>query len=115
MRKFINQGLLAAVLLWAVVLQLPQGAVVQQEDDSGKTWRQSGEMNCAFPLAVTQWDSRLRYQGWKCKDRIPMDQYRSLSVWQKDEQQITVFLWQIKIGQTGFAWGERASAKSESE
>jgi len=113
MRKISNHDLLAALLLWAVVLQLPRSAVVQQEDDSGKTWRQSGEMSCAFPLAVTQWDSRLRYQGWVCQDRIPMDQYRSLSVWQKGEQRITVFLWQIKIGQTGFAWGERASAGPE--
>jgi len=113
MWKFLNQDLLAAVLLWAVVLQLPRSAVVLQEDASGKTWRQSGEMSCAFPLAVTQWDSRLRYQGWVCQDRIPMGKYRSLSVWQKGEQRITVFLWQIRIGRTGFAWGERGSAEPE--
>ncbi len=100
-------------LLWAVLLQLPRGAVVLQEDESGKTWRQSGEMSCAFPLALTQWDSRLRYQGWRCQDRIPMERGRSLTVWQKGDQQITVFLWQIKIGQTGFAWGERNSAEAE--
>ena len=105
MRK-IKIDLLAACLLWTIVLQLPRTAAVLQEDDSGKTWRRSGEMGCAFPLAVTQWDSRLRYQGWKCQDSIPLDEFRSLTVWQKGEHFITVFLWQIRIGHTGFAWGE---------
>lgn len=109
----VKIDLLAACLLWAIVLQLPRTATVLQEDDSGKTWRQSGEMSCAFPLAVTQWDSGLRYQGWKCQDSIPLGQYRSLTVWQKGEQVITVFLWQVRIGQTGFAWGERGSEQSE--
>lgn len=90
-------------------LDLPPLASVQNTDDSGTTWRLSGELPGNLPVARREFGAALRRQGWRGKLRIPLDRgarKAELVLWSKADRRVLLMLWDTAPGRCGFSIGE---------
>jgi len=92
----------------ALNIALPPLAIVENRDDSGKTWRLSGKI-AGTPIVVRQdFKLVLERQGWRLDKVIPLgrDRQRSdLCLWKNGRQSIMLMLWEVSAGKTGFSLG----------
>ena len=98
----------AIVLFGAEVsIRLPVGCVVTDNDNSGKTWAQSGFINVTYVTALNNFTSSLRSQGWREIQHIEMgkEKLQSIMLWQRGNDKLTLMLWKVQVAQTGFSWG----------
>ena len=90
-------------------LDLPKAAVVTTEDQSGKTWRQTGEMAVALPVAQRDFTGCLQRQGWKLKQVIPMGEKREeceILVFSAGSRKLLLMLADNGPGRCTFSLGE---------
>lgn len=89
------------------VFKVPDEAINIKTNDSGKTWRMTGEL----PLSVSEAEKRLRQkietEGFIFLHEIPMrqDKVKKLLAWKKDNARLILFIWEIDERKTGFSWG----------
>ena len=98
----------ATVCAKDVSLRLPVNAVVVSEDVSGTTWRQNAVLRVTYTAAVNQLKAVIGQQGWRLKQELTLGTAasdRSLIVFTRGKTDITVMVWKISVGETGFSWG----------
>lgn len=104
----------ASVCAKDVSLRLPVNAVVVSEDVTGTTWRQNAILRVTYTAAVNQLKAVIGQQGWRLKQELTLGTVasdRSLLVFARGETDITVMVWKISVGETGFSWGANENKK----
>ena len=89
--------------------ELPPLAELQREDDSGKTWRKSGELPGSFLVARKDMMRCLDRRGWVVNKIIPLgktSRRSELLTWEKGSRRLLLMLWEIEPGTCGFSMGE---------
>lgn len=115
MRALVRFLLPLGALLFAEVslaverplFQLPLAAKVTERSPKGDTWRESGVIKAPYVHSVGQFKSALARDGWSFVREIALQKPagRSLIVWKRGKNEITLMLWRIKPRETGFSWG----------
>ena len=88
--------------------ELPPGAKVLAQDDSGKTWRQNGVVTGAVQTVQAAFSNQLVKAKFRCKHVIPLEEKtgRVLEEWRKGELSLLLMLWPGEKGMTMFSWGD---------
>ncbi len=90
-------------------LRLPPLARLEGIDDTGETWRQTGEMPTAYLSALQDMQKCLRQQEWKLIQQVPFrsetGKRRNLMTWQHKHERILVLVSELAADKTGLAWG----------
>lgn len=104
---FVLLAALAAAGVEIPLFKLPLSAKVLRSDDSGDTWRENGFVKAPFASAVGQFESALSRDNWQFVRRIELSRMpeRSLFVWRRGANEITLMLWRESPDKTGFSWG----------
>ena len=90
-------------------IELPTGAVLLDQDDTGKRWKLSGEIRVSLTVAKKDFEVCLNRQGWTRKHAIPTGAqgHRSeLSTWIKGEHSILLLLSEDLPGACSFYVGK---------
>lgn len=92
---------------------LPVGAKVIDSSKDGKGWQERGEFRVTFVNAQQQFTSACSKNGWKFVHVVPLalSVGHSLYTWKRGSQELTLMLWRIDVGRTGFSWGVSKSGK----
>jgi len=91
-------------------IRLPPLAVVTEEDDSGRTWRQNGEIRASLEVARRDFEKCLVRQGWRLGKTIPLARGKNrslLCMWNRKNSRLLVMLKQARPGKCLFSWGIR--------
>lgn len=93
----------------AVNRKLPPLKIPDENTRTGRpdTWEFTGETNTNFVTARAKIHAELMHQGWRPEQRIPLDESispRMLQTFRKGKLELTLMLWKIDIGTTGFAY-----------
>ena len=116
MRPPVPTCLPAAALAWLLVAgiavadipALPDSFVrIGRVDESGKTWRESGQMRMALSNAVETLESTFASQGYVFAHDIAdsPESSRRLLYWTGAAHDILVMLWRVDNATTGVRWG----------
>ena len=87
--------------------KVPEQAINVRENDSGKTWRMTGELPLPVSEAEMLFRQRIEAEGFVFLHEIPMQQgkVKKLLAWKKDNSRLILFIWEINDKKTGFSWG----------
>lgn len=96
--------------------RLPITAKVTKRDAKGDTWRENGYVNAPFASAKGQFACMLSRDGWRIVHDISLahPNGRTLSAWQRGQQEIVLMLWREGASKTGFSWGISDRQKNKS-
>ena len=85
-------------------------------DESGKTWRESGQMRMALSNAVETLKTSIASQGYAFTHDIAdsPDSPRRILFWTGLENDIIAMLWRIDDATTGVRWGLSAHGRKSS-
>ena len=105
-RAIIAFALVPSPLLAAAAgpFKLPVRAKVLEEE-SAKGWLASGEARLAFEQAKMQFAIRLEAAGWRLRHAIALGEGRELETWTRGQDELTLMLWRISSGRSGFSYG----------
>lgn len=114
-------GFFCAVFLAAVAadgdalfrpFRLPPSARVTESNLSAGGWLESGVVMLTFVQAEAGFMSEMSRQGWKFVHSTTLNEgltagtsRRRLLVWRLGDCEMTLMLWRIDVGNTGFSWG----------
>lgn len=93
-----------------VWLDLPRVAVVEQEDASGKTWRQTGTMEVSVAVARNDFIKCMAKQGFTLRHGIPVGETRDRTevlVFLSGQRQVLVMLSEDGPAHCTFSVGEK--------
>lgn len=116
-RILVLLGFLSAVLSASCggmpqsrLVQLPLSAMVTQTSEDGKGWMEQGVIGVTYVQAEGQFKSALAQSGWSFQHKVSLTgmNNRALYSWKRGGRSVTVMLWRIDVGRTGFSWGVSA-------
>lgn len=103
---------LIAFLVLAVVpvlaagpFQLPVSARVLETAADGKGWAAGGEIAVSFEQAQRQFAIKIASAGWRHIHTIDLGRDRVLEAWDRGGDELTLMLWRISPGRSGFSYG----------
>lgn len=86
--------------------QVPPLALVENRDDSGKTWQVSGTLPGSPVVASREFEACFERQGWRLDKVVPIGRGgHNLYLWRKGRQDILLMLWGQSVAKTGFSFG----------
>ena len=92
---------------------LPLASVVTEKSKDGKGWLEQGVIGVTYVQAEGQFKSALAQNGWVFQHKVSLAEAnsRALYTWKRGKQSVTLMLWRIDVGKTGFSWGVSAERK----
>jgi hypothetical protein len=90
-------------------LPIPVLARVKGDDDTGKTWQQTGTLPGALEVASHDFRLALQSGGWTLDKTIAVGQSAKrseLMIWTTRRHRVLLMIWEIEAGLCGFSWGE---------
>lgn len=92
---------------------LPLSAHVTQTSVKNGGWTEAGTIGVVFVQAEGSFKSAMAQSGWKFLHKVSLGGYnvRSLYTWRKGNRELTLMLWRIDVGKTGFSWGLAKAGK----
>ena len=122
-------GLLCAALLAVSAIgeeasfrpfRLPPSACVTESSASGGGWLESGVVSLTYVQTEASFMSEMSRQGWKFVHSTTVNEgvaagtnRRRLLLWRLGSREMTLMLWRIDVGKTGFSWGIAEAHKTE--
>ena len=98
-----------AVMAWAVPANvpfvLPPSARVTVTNAAGKGWMTSGEIRLSFQQAQHGLATRITAAGWCHLHTIGLGKDRVLDAWSRGDEELTVMVWRLAPGRSGFSYG----------
>jgi len=104
-----------AAVVWRIVSpektdqrlpELPPLAVVENRDDSGKTWGIEGSLGGIRTVAESDFKLCFERQGWQLDKVIPLGQGKQiLLLWRRGDSSIILMLREAGVARTDFAVG----------
>ena len=97
----------AAFAAQSAPFALPLSARVAEGAADGGGWLEKGVMDVTFVQAAGQFKAALAQGGWVLQHAVPLSgaNSRTLYTWRRGSEEITLMLWRIDVGKTGFSWG----------
>ena len=95
------------------LFRMPISAKVTERSADGKGWREQGVLDVTFVQSAGQFKAALAQDGWRFLHAVPVGgaNMRSLYSWKRGNQTVTLMLWRIDVGKTGFSWGVSTEGK----
>ncbi len=96
------------------LFRLPLAACVVERSGDGKGWLEQGVIGVTYVQAEGQFKSALTRDGWVFLHAVPLAgaNERTLYSWKRGRFSVTLMLWRIDVGKTGFSWGVADADKS---
>lgn len=93
--------------------RLPLASVVTEKSRDGKGWQEQGVVGVTYVQAEGQFKSALARDGWVFLHKVPLAglNSRALYTWKRGASSVTLMLWRIDVGKTGFSWGVANNGK----
>lgn len=73
-------------------------------------WPESGEMALSFEQAKIKLGVRAQADGWRHVHTIPLGRDRILEAWERGPEEMTLMVWRIAPGRTGWSSGVTSKA-----
>lgn len=85
----------------------PLAAHITETSKDGKGWQEQGVMTVTYVQAEGQFKSALARDGWAFQHKVSLAglNSRALYTWKRGGRSVTLMLWRIDVGKTGFSWG----------
>lgn len=83
---------------------LPPGAKVA-ETANAKGWSASGTIGLSFAQAKARLGSAISSAGWTHLHTIELSKDRVLEAWSRGLDELTVMIWRVSSGRSGFSYG----------
>ena len=95
------------------MFKLPITAKIVETSIDGKGWQEQGVMTVTYVQAEGQFKSVLARDGWVFQHKVPLAglNSRALYTWKRGGRSVTLMLWRIDVGKTGFSWGVSTEGK----
>lgn len=84
---------------------LPPSATLVTERADGGGWTANGEMKLAFASAQARLTTSVAAAGWTHRHTIDLGRNRILDAWTRGAEELTVMVWRISAGRSGFSYG----------
>ena len=89
---------------------LPVRARIVQSAADGRGWAANGEIGVSFELAQAQLAAKAAASGWAHVHTICLGNDRVLDAWSRGSEELTLMVWRIAPGRTGFSYGVSSKA-----
>jgi hypothetical protein len=99
----------------AAPFALPTKAKVSETAAEGGGWTASGEIGVSLKQAQAQFASKAAAAGWTHLHTIPVGRDRTLEAWTRGGKELTLMLWRIGPGKSGFSYGLSSKAGRRNE
>lgn len=95
------------------VLPHPVSARPLGGGQKGGGWQEQGSLPVTFVHAEGQFKSMMAQRGWRFLHSVPIapGNTRTLYAWRRGNQEMTLMLWRIDVGKTGYSWGVSSAKK----
>lgn len=92
---------------------LPIAAKAEKGDAKAGGWKASGTITVSFRQARAQFAVKVAASGWTHMHTIKLGKDRTVEAWQRGGEELTLMIWSIKPGKSGFSYGvsKKAGAK----
>ena len=96
------------------MFRLPLAACIVEKSKDGNGWLEQGVVGVTYVQAEGQFKSSLSRDGWVFLHKVPLagPNERALYSWKRGRLSVTLMLWRIDVGKTGFSWGVADADKS---
>lgn len=84
---------------------LPPRAKITTTQPAGKGWRASGVIAVSFQQAQRGLAVKIASAGWQHLHTISLDKDRVLEAWRRGDDELTVMVWRLAPGRSGFSYG----------
>lgn len=91
--------------------RLPPGVEVTESSD-GKGWQANGTIPISFRSAGKRLASAVASAGWHHRHTIELGGNRTLDAWECGGRELTVMVWRIAPGKSGFSYGISEKSKA---
>lgn len=89
---------------------LPVRAKVTETAADGKGWKANGSVPVSFQQAKAQFGSKIAAAGWAHLHTIQLGSGRVLEAWSRGSEELTLMVWRISPGVSGFSYGLSSKA-----
>lgn len=111
-RKIALFAFLAVSATGFAAPRMPPEFRLVRDDSTGKTWRETGELEMPFSMGLLALKSAMRIQGYSLKHDITDGKVSAqmvasphLLLWVKDDEEIIMSVWEKSLSATGCSWG----------
>lgn len=84
---------------------MPVRANVTETSADGKGWKANGEIAVSFEQAQAQFVAKIAAAGWAHLHTISLGRDRVLEAWSRGGEELTMMVWRIAPGKSGFSYG----------
>lgn len=81
----------------------------------GVGWPESGEMSISFEQAKIKLAVKANADGWRHVHTIALGKDRVLESWERDSEEMTLMVWRISAGRTGWSKGVTPKAGTDAK
>ena len=94
---------------------LPLAATVTETSKDGKGWVEQGVIGVTYVQAEGQFKAALAQSGWSFQHKVSLARAnnRAIYSWKRGGRSVTMMLWRIDVGRTGFSWGVSAQGEKQ--
>lgn len=84
---------------------LPIAATLEKGDAAAGGWKASGTVGVSYRQARAQFAVKVAAAGWAHMHTIKLGKDRTVEAWQRGGEELTLMIWAIGPGQSGFSYG----------
>ena len=84
---------------------LPVHAQLSTTAPDGRGWKVNGEISVSFEHAQAQLAAKVAAAGWAHIHTISLGRDRVLDAWSRGREELTLMIWRIAPGRSGFSYG----------
>lgn len=84
---------------------LPIAAKVETGDAKAGGWKASGTVAVSFRQARAQFAVKIAAAGWTHMHTINLGKDRTVEAWQRGGEELTLMIWALGPGKSGFSYG----------
>ena len=89
----------------AAPFTMPVNAHVTNASADGRGWKANGEIGVSFNQAQAQFAVKVAAAGWTHLHTISLGRNRVLEAWSRGGEELTMMIWRIAPGRSGFSYG----------
>lgn len=84
---------------------LPLAATLAEGDAKAGGWKASGTVAVSFRQARAQFAVKIAAAGWTHMHTINLGKDRTVEAWQRGGEELTLMIWALGPGKSGFSYG----------
>ena len=84
---------------------LPISATLEKGDAKAGGWKASGSIAVSYRQARAQFAVKVAAAGWTHMHTINLGKDRTVEAWQRGGEELTLMIWALEPGKSGFSYG----------